>query len=36
VGLQEAPQLQDPKQNLSENTKSGNSKNEFFFNKETL
>jgi hypothetical protein len=34
VGLQEVPQLQDPKQNLSENTKSGNSKNEFFFNKQ--
>jgi hypothetical protein len=27
VGLQEAPQLQDLKQNLLENAKSGNSKN---------
>jgi hypothetical protein len=34
VGLQDTPQLQDPKQNLSENAKSGNSKNELFFNKQ--
>jgi hypothetical protein len=34
VGLQEAPQLQDPKKNLSEDTKSGNSKSEFLFNKQ--
>jgi hypothetical protein len=34
VGLQEAPHLQDPKQNHFENTKSGNSKNNFFFNKQ--
>ena len=31
VGLQEAPHLHDPKQNHSENAKSGNSKQEFFF-----
>jgi hypothetical protein len=30
VGLQEAPHLQDPKQNHSENAKSGNSKEDFF------
>jgi hypothetical protein len=34
VGLQEAPHLQDPKQNHSENAKSGNSKQEFFSNKQ--
>ncbi len=31
VGLQEAPHLHDLKQNHSENAKSGNSKQEFFF-----
>jgi hypothetical protein len=31
VGLQEAPHLHDPKQNHSENAKSKNSKQEFFF-----
>jgi hypothetical protein len=35
VGLQKAPHLQDPKQNHSENAKSGNSKQEFFFKKQT-
>jgi hypothetical protein len=35
-GLQEAPHLQDPKQNHSENAKSGNSKQEFFFKKQPL
>jgi len=30
VGLQEAPDLPDPKQNHSENAKSRNSKQEFF------
>jgi hypothetical protein len=34
VGLQEAPHLQDPKQNHFENVKSGDSKKEFFFNKQ--
>jgi hypothetical protein len=34
VGLQEAPHLQDPKQNQFENAKSGNSKKDFFFNKQ--
>jgi hypothetical protein len=31
AGLQEAPHLHDPKQNHSENAKSRNSKQEFFF-----
>jgi hypothetical protein len=30
LGLQEAPHLQEPKQNHSENAKSGNSKSRFF------
>ncbi len=34
VGLQEAPHLQDLKQNHFESSKSGNSKKEFFFNKQ--
>ncbi len=34
VGLQEATHLQDPKQNHSENAKSRNSKQEFFFKKQ--
>jgi hypothetical protein len=34
VGLQEAPHLQDPKQNHFENAISGNSKKEFFFNRQ--
>ncbi len=34
VGLQEVPHLQHPKQNNFKNTKSGNSKKEFFFNKQ--
>jgi hypothetical protein len=34
VGLQKAPHLQDMKQNHSENAKSGNSKQEFFFKKQ--
>jgi hypothetical protein len=34
VRLQEAPHLQDPKQNHSENAKSRNSKQEFFFKKQ--
>jgi hypothetical protein len=34
VVLQEAPHLQDPKQNHFENTKTGISKKEFFFNKQ--
>jgi len=34
VGLQEDLHLQDPKQNHSENAKSGNSKQEFFFKKQ--
>jgi hypothetical protein len=34
VGLQKAPHLQDPKQNHSENAKSRNSKQEFFFKKQ--
>jgi hypothetical protein len=34
VGLQEAPHLQDPKKNHLENANSGNSKQEFFFNKQ--
>jgi hypothetical protein len=34
VGLQKAPNLQDPKQNHSENAKSRNSKQEFFFKKQ--
>jgi hypothetical protein len=34
VGLQDAPHLQDLKQNHSENAKSGNSKQEFFSNKQ--
>ncbi len=33
VGLQEAPHIQHPKQNNFKNTKNGNSKKEFFFNK---
>jgi len=35
VCLQKAPHLQDPKQNHSENDKSGNSKQEFFLEVET-
>ncbi len=34
VGLQEAPHLQDSQQNHSENSKSWNSKEEFFFIKQ--
>ncbi len=34
MGLQEAPHLQDPKQNHFEDAKSGNSKQEFFFKKQ--
>jgi hypothetical protein len=34
VGLQEAPHLQDPKQNHFENVKSRNFKQEVFFNKQ--
>jgi hypothetical protein len=34
VGLQEAPHLQDLKQNHFENAKKGNSKQEFFFKKQ--
>jgi hypothetical protein len=34
VGFQEAPHLQDLKQNHFENAKSGNSKKEFFLNKQ--
>jgi hypothetical protein len=33
-GLQKAPHLQDMKQNHSENAKSRNSKQEFFFKKQ--
>jgi hypothetical protein len=35
VGLQEAPHLQDLKQNHFENAKSGISKKEFFFNRKS-
>ncbi len=35
VGLQEAPHLQDLKQNHFENAKSKNSKKEFFFNRKS-